>query len=927
LAVGGNNGGAGGAKNLAKAQKKPRVVKKATPVPGQTGAGSGPSPASKPRIVKAAGPPNFPKLVPVRPGAPTPKGATKPSTQAQRTHVHKVRAQRAKLIQQKPNFPTATKSLPHKRKQKASDIYLTDPAALKAAGFKAPGLLDKIAQSPGEFTANAFKDAAELAATTPTSTYLLGKTAVTDPKKLPGMLAEPYKQLITDPSLAFKRPVSTALMFAPAGKLPGLAAGKVARLAGAQTLKGEVRTLPGTALKQETRLSKDAFKNAQQARQQRARPTPTITDKEIRRRVDEHFEYRRKHTRRVEASKSRELKPEIKVLPKAERPEFVAEELKGARGGAGVQNDRTFVKEFGSHWQVHRPGFTPAQRKARITELEGLRNSLAKKAEGQRQSGQFEFGLGNEANVNRMVADVEKELQELHAGRGENPSAPSVVVKPKDAAEGHLHSSREDALKVVERLKAAGHGEFAVKPVGESQFGVVPKVAAKQLQRHQVVGSSSATYAKVLRASRQKFTNAVLPLSPKWLTGQLVEGTLRAVAHGAGPTSLLRERRVFKALEKQRPGAGKEFRQRGLPGGHYGGQIQEFRKTPLHELFSEAEDGKLGAALAKAGRAGEKTPGAKQVVKRWNQYTSAVFDQVNGRFIENTQQRAMLGRSLKDSPLMERKLVGLSKKAAQEAAQGLRGTETQVAFGRAVERAYGRYSNFSPTQRERNLHWTPFLPWYANAVKFLTQVLPKDHPVLTSLLAAGNVATQKEREKQGLSTLMKGGKPLFMQGGVATKAGGVVRIGHYTPFGIASSKPSESVADLVLPQLSGGYKNLLGIDWKGEPLKKGGGFYAKDFSEPETWARALSTEAEALVPGAGQIARVTGAEDALAGKKDAQTVLSGKDLKAALRKEVDPFMATAPAKPKKKKKALRKKKGGSLFDDHPASGGHKSLFD
>jgi hypothetical protein len=236
-------------------------------------------------------------------------------------------------------------------------------------------------------------------------------------------------------------------------------------------------------------------------------------------------------------------------------------------------------------------------------------------------------------------------------------------------------------------------------------------------------------------------------------------------------------------------------------------------------------------------------------------------------------------------------VLGLSKKAAEEAAQGLRGTETQVEFGRAVERAYGKYSNFSKSQRERNLHWTPFLPWYSNAVKFLTQVLPKDHPVLTSLLAAGNVATQKEREKQGLSTLMKGGKPLFMQGGIATKGGGVVRIGHYTPFGVASSKPSESVADLVLPQLAGGYKNLIGIDWKGEPLKKGSGYRAPGFNEPETWARALSSEAEALIPGAGQAARVTGLEDKLSGK-DTPTVLSGKDLAAALRKEVDPLMAT-----------------------------------
>jgi hypothetical protein len=340
------------------------------------------------------------------------------------------------------------------------------------------------------------------------------------------------------------------------------------------------------------------------------------------------------------------------------------------------------------------------------------------------------------------------------ARRGSETRKTGAIIKPKNATEGHLHPSRADAEKVIERLAKAGHGDFAVKQISDNEFGVVPQAAADQLRRHGTVGKSQATYAKVLRVSRQKFTNAVLPVSPKWLSGQVVEGTLRANVHAHGPvgvaTGLMRERKVFNALEKQRPGAGKEFRNRALPGGHYGGQIQEFRSTPLHEIF-DASDGKLGVALAKAGRAGEKMPGAKQVVHRWNQYTKAVFDQINGRFIEGTQQKAMLGRSLKDSPLMERKILGLSNKAAEEAARGLRGTEAQVELGREVERAYGKYSNFSPSQRERNLHWTPFLPWYANAVKFLTQVLPKDHPVLTSLLAASNVATAKDRRDLGLS--------------------------------------------------------------------------------------------------------------------------------------------------------------------------------
>jgi hypothetical protein len=52
-----------------------------------------------------------------------------------------------------------------------------------------------------------------------------------------------------------------------------------------------------------------------------------------------------------------------------------------------------------------------------------------------------------------------------------------------------------------------------------------------------------------------------------------------------------------------------------------------------------------------------------------------------------------------------------------------------VALARDVQRAYGKYSNFGPALREAIVHWTPFIPWTLNAVKFLTSVLPKDHPV------------------------------------------------------------------------------------------------------------------------------------------------------------------------------------------------------
>jgi hypothetical protein len=71
---------------------------------------------------------------------------------------------------------------------------------------------------------NAPKDAAEIVATTPTSTYMLGKTAVTHPEKVPGMLAAPYVELAKHPGKFIQEhPVSAALMVAPARRFPAAA--------------------------------------------------------------------------------------------------------------------------------------------------------------------------------------------------------------------------------------------------------------------------------------------------------------------------------------------------------------------------------------------------------------------------------------------------------------------------------------------------------------------------------------------------------------------------------------------------------------------------------------------------------------------------------------------------------------------------------
>jgi hypothetical protein len=71
-------------------------------------------------------------------------------------------------------------------------------------------------------------DAAELGVTTPSSVAKLASTAATHPKKVPGMLAQPYIDLAKDPKKAIsEHPVSTFLMFSRRSGFRGASPGRL----------------------------------------------------------------------------------------------------------------------------------------------------------------------------------------------------------------------------------------------------------------------------------------------------------------------------------------------------------------------------------------------------------------------------------------------------------------------------------------------------------------------------------------------------------------------------------------------------------------------------------------------------------------------------------------------------------------------------
>lgn len=685
-------------------------------------------------------------------------------------------------------------------------------------------------------TGNIPKDAAELAVTTPSSVAKLASTAVHDPAKVPGMLLEFPKQLYHHPLKTIsEHPVTTALTVAPAVRAPGLVAGRVARIAGKQTLERPAAALPRTALKDARTGSRDVVVRAAQARKDRKAPAATMTGEQVQRRVDEFYDFGKQHQNRAQASavKRAKVKAKAEGLPKAERKLKMQDAAQGAHAGARATVDKRFGLEFGSTWRR-----TPA----------------------------------------------------------------GVIEKPKNATQGHLHDTRASANAIAKRLnqnpaiiREAGSPaplEFTVRTAGD-KYAVVPKIAAVRLHEHRVVGTSKATMAKVMRRSRQAFTQATLPLSAKWLAGQGVEAGIRSAVAGAGPFDLLRAKKVVARMNAERKGAGDELLMR-ISGGQFGltGTAREFANgRSLADEFAGTSLARPARAMSAAG----KVKPARALRAGWRGYTSAVLDGIN-HAIESNARKAMAGQSIRQGPLMERRIVGLSDQALSDAAKGLKGTDAQVRLGREVDRMYGRYQRFSPDTRSLLLHWTPFAPWYINVATFLGKVLPVDHPAKAAMLANVDAVTEDWRKQHGLS--LRGGKtrPSFLLGGYPTGKGDqIVRIAHYTPFGVGQDVAG-SVSGLMLPQFVGPIKNLAGVDWKWQRLRKPG-FKGKELNQGQRAARAGVTILEEQIPGVSQLGNVSGLTPRYIDKKDVPSVVQGKVNKKALLGLV-PFAPTATIAPK-----------------------------
>ena len=319
---------------------------------------------------------------------------------------------------------------------------------------------------------------------------------------------------------------------------------------------------------------------------------------------------------------------------------------------------------------------------------------------------------------------------------------------------------------------------------------------AEQFRRTDAIGKS-------LGQVTQQFRRTVLPYSTHWMMQTASEAGIRAVLTGnASPRGMIDGWRLAKENAKTEAGQAANME---MHGATYGG---------IHDNL-----GVHNANPGLATRLVHATPVVRQIVAAHNRYANTIMPAVGqmehavrvmgmGKMAHAEAQA--FGHSWKDAVL-------LSGETIKQLSERMQADPALVAkLGRQIDNTFGKYNKFTPTQRALIQSFTPFLPWYLTAARFVYMELPLHHPVATALLAS-----TRQTLNQDLADGKKAPLPLWMAQAIA----------RISPFGIFSppstdlnlaglASGTDIVPGAVLPEATSAYNAWQGVSpFGGAPLK------------------------------------------------------------------------------------------------------------
>lgn len=420
-------------------------------------------------------------------------------------------------------------------------------------------------------------------------------------------------------------------------------------------------------------------------------------------------------------------------------------------------------------------------------------------------------------------------------GKKELADAMSDVGKNRAAEGGFPDQATIDRAEGGEQVSTLL--SEALEP-GDGPVILAPKVAIDRMQQH---------FAKLLPAERAMqavtgaFKGAVLPTSVTWLAGNAIDNLLiRTTGTGITPGDIRAGKAFGKVLEKELSERDAVYAIESINSGGIFGTHQRIQPYRDARQFAGTKIGPIADAVHQL----LETPGPREVHRAYTAYRDAVFA-FDSKFVEQTGQWGQLAKEARQELGMTRRqfrrAIADGAPAIHDLARGFRNPDTVDRYAKSIERVFGNWGKNGPAARRFLTTWAPFWQWARAATKFAFVTLPKDHPVLTGLLAASEQMTREEREKLGFAFSAAEPLPGYLQGSIPDpfQPGGVARLSNLTTFGSFGDPAQFFGANLAPPVVQGAFLAGLGMDWKGDQLVKSDGTPAS--IEEKAAAAALST--------------------------------------------------------------------------------------
>jgi hypothetical protein len=378
------------------------------------------------------------------------------------------------------------------------------------------------------------------------------------------------------------------------------------------------------------------------------------------------------------------------------------------------------------------------------------------------------------------------------------------------------------------------------------RLALVHENALKRIDQHTAAKHSVAG----LGALNRLWRGGVLPFSANYIQAVPQEGLLRTAMNGINPlrtipgigTHILAPRDLNDLMdglksastdERLDPASRAAYKEQhdflhGLSGGGtmFGSQDQELRDAMQNPDHTPQGAAKLGRKL-------------ERLV-----YKPGQWQLKNMHKLENVQARAVLNDWTKDA----KKAQGSMEDLVKAVGDGKNGANLAATAAHRMNDVLGNYVHRSPIEQTLIRNYTPFLPWYKNAIKFVYVTLPRDHPIMASWLAkvgqtnAGIWAQEHKNIAPFLSTEFLGTK----YGNALETVDGVDPLRN-TPFGVGEESPlSETslIGPSVLPPLLG----ALGLNSFGTPIPSG--VYGQNIAPGSTpaFTQGVLPNLESMIP-------------------------------------------------------------------------------